>query len=175
MDHTDPVISTTTTTYVEPPHTFHLYTAALHIRNINLALRHARPSAEPVTLSGHAGGSGIVASSLSHLASGFLLSEFVTGGIDLRFSLPGQYLFYAAKIPLLVSPVSDLHLFVDRAENHPLADFLAKGLQVVLGTDAPTLYSEFDHLGVGQSALFRQYECAVSAGCLDKDGQVPGI
>ena len=85
------------------------------------------------------------AGDVDHLVSALLLCENIAHGINLRKSLPLQYLFYLAQIGLCMSPLSNNSLFLDYHKN-PLPVFFARGLSLSLSTDDP--------LQVGELRLF---------------------
>lgn len=76
------------------------------------------------------------AGDLDHLAAGFLLTENIAHGINLRKSPALQFLFYLAQIGLCMSPLSNNSLFLDYHRN-PFPQFFARGLPVSLSTDDP--------------------------------------
>ena len=76
------------------------------------------------------------AGDVDHLVSGLLLCENIAHGINLRKSLPLQYLFYLAQIGLCMSPLSNNSLFLDYHKN-PFPVFFARGLSLSLSTDDP--------------------------------------
>ncbi len=73
---------------------------------------------------------------MDHLVSGLLLCENIAHGINLRKSLPLQYLFYLGQIGLCMSPLSNNSLFLDYHKN-PFPVFFARGLSLSLSTDDP--------------------------------------
>ena len=73
---------------------------------------------------------------MDHLVSALLLCENIAHGINLRKSLPLQYLFYLAQIGLCMSPLSNNSLFLDYHKN-PFPVFFARGLSLSLSTDDP--------------------------------------
>ena len=76
------------------------------------------------------------AGDVDHLVSALLLCENIAHGINLRKSLPLQYLFYLAQIGLCMSPLSNNSLFLDYHKN-PFPVFFARGLSLSLSTDDP--------------------------------------
>ena len=76
------------------------------------------------------------AGDVDHLVSGLLLCENIAHGINLRKSLPLQYLFYLGQIGLCMSPLSNNSLFLDYHKN-PFPVFFARGLSLSLSTDDP--------------------------------------
>jgi AMP deaminase len=76
------------------------------------------------------------AGDVDHLVSALLLCENIAHGINLRKSLPLQYLFYLAQIGLCMSPLSNNSLFLDYHKN-PFPTFFARGLSLSLSTDDP--------------------------------------
>ena len=75
---------------------------------------------------------------MDHLVGGLLLCENIAHGINLRKSLPLQYLFYLAQIGLCMSPLSNNSLFLDYHRN-PFPTFFARGLSISLSTDDPLM------------------------------------
>ena len=73
---------------------------------------------------------------MDHLVSGLLLCENIAHGINLRKSLPLQYLYYLGQIGLCMSPLSNNSLFLDYHKN-PFPVFFARGLSLSLSTDDP--------------------------------------
>merc|ERR1719316_1238962 len=78
------------------------------------------------------------AGNYSHLISGFMLTDGVCHGINLRLTPVLQYLFYLTQIPIAVSPLSNDILFLELAKN-PFGDFFKRGLNVSLSTDDPLI------------------------------------
>lgn len=81
------------------------------------------------------------AGDVDHLVSALLLCENIAHGINLRKSLPLQYLFYLAQIGLCMSPLSNNSLFLDYHKN-PFPVFFARGLSLSLSTDDPLQVGE---------------------------------
>jgi hypothetical protein len=82
-----------------------------------------------VTTAGEAG-------DVDHLVSALMCCENIAHGINLRKSLPLQYLFYLTQIGLCMSPLSNNSLFLDYHKN-PFPQFFARGLSLSLSTDDP--------------------------------------
>ena len=78
------------------------------------------------------------AGDVDHLVGALLLCENIAHGINLRKSLPLQYLFYLAQIGLCMSPLSNNSLFLDYHRN-PFPTFFARGLSISLSTDDPLM------------------------------------
>lgn len=159
---------------IEPPISMHLFVLAANVRRVNLAVSEEKgkfTNFKPITVSGHAGETNYCErASLSHLATSFLLSSFVSHGVDLMFSKPAQYLFYLTQIPLMITPISNLNLFFADPSRHPMAMFFELGLHVILGTDDAAVFPEFDHV---ESALEREYICAINPSCEAEPPNVP--
>ncbi len=91
----------------------------------------ARANPLPAPAAGEAG-------YVDHLVGALLLCENIAHGINLRKSLPLQYLFYLAQIGLCMSPLSNNSLFLDYHRN-PFPTFFARGLSISLSTDDPLM------------------------------------
>lgn len=78
------------------------------------------------------------AASLEHLTGAFLLADGINHGILLDQNPVLQYLYYLARIPISVSPLSNNQLFVHLNKN-PFIRFFKRGLFVTLSTDNPCL------------------------------------
>ncbi|KAL0230304.1 hypothetical protein PCE1_003865 [Barthelona sp. PCE] len=115
---------------IEPPYAYYLYFLYSNIYSLNEARRLRGLS--PLALRPHAGEAGHV----EHLVATFLTSQGINHGINLRLNPVLQYLYYLAKIPISVSPVSNNTLFLD-LKQHPFAGFFKRGLFVTLSTDDP--------------------------------------
>jgi adenosine deaminase len=76
------------------------------------------------------------AGDVDHLVSALMCCENIAHGINLRKSLPLQYLFYLTQIGLCMSPLSNNSLFLDYHKN-PFPQFFARGLSLSLSTDDP--------------------------------------
>ena len=74
--------------------------------------------------------------SVQHLICGFLLSENISHGLQLRKVPVLQYLYYLCQIGIAMSPLSNNSLFLNYHRN-PLPEFLARGLVIALSTDDP--------------------------------------
>jgi hypothetical protein len=83
------------------------------------------------------------AGDIDHLVSAMLCCENIAHGINLRKSLPLQYLYYLAHIGLCMSPLSNNSLFLDYHRN-PFPQFFARGLSISLSTDDPLQVGTFD-------------------------------
>uniref|UniRef100_A0A915KR67 AMP deaminase n=1 Tax=Romanomermis culicivorax TaxID=13658 RepID=A0A915KR67_ROMCU len=71
-----------------------------------------------------------------HLVAGFMVAESIAHGLQLRKSPVVQYLYYLDQIGVAMSPLSNNGLFLSYQRN-PLAEFMAKGLNISLSTDDP--------------------------------------
>ncbi|KAI5688690.1 Adenosine [Leishmania braziliensis] len=83
----------------------------------------------------HAGESG----DPDHMADVFVLADGIGHGINLDRRPVLQYLYYLAQIPLAMTPMSNNALF-RRYKDHPLPNFLYRGLNVAIGTDCPLIF-----------------------------------
>ncbi|KAG5509581.1 hypothetical protein JKF63_06286 [Porcisia hertigi] len=83
----------------------------------------------------HAGESG----DPDHMADVFVLADGIGHGINLDKRPVLQYLYYLAQIPLAIVPMSNNALF-RRYKDHPLPNFLYRGLNVAIGTDGPLIF-----------------------------------
>ncbi|KAM8894995.1 AMP deaminase 3 isoform 2-T3 [Spinachia spinachia] len=113
-----------------PPYSyyvFHMYANIMVLNNLRkergLSTFQLRP---------HCGEAG----SITHLVSGFLTSDNISHGLNLKKSPVLQYLYYLAQVPIAMSPLSNNSLFLEYSKN-PLPEFLHKGLCVSLSTDDP--------------------------------------
>ncbi|NXF24799.1 AMPD1 deaminase, partial [Rhodinocichla rosea] len=71
------------------------------------------------------------AGALTHLLAAFMTADNISHGLNLK-----KYLYFLARIPIAMSPLSNNSLFLEYAKN-PLLDFHQKGLMVSLSTDDP--------------------------------------
>uniref|UniRef100_A0A915KN39 AMP deaminase n=1 Tax=Romanomermis culicivorax TaxID=13658 RepID=A0A915KN39_ROMCU len=71
-----------------------------------------------------------------HLVAGFMVAESIAHGLLLRKSPVVQYLYYLDQVGVAMSPLSNNGLFLSYQRN-PLAEFMAKGLNISLSTDDP--------------------------------------
>ncbi|NXM95471.1 AMPD1 deaminase, partial [Sylvia borin] len=76
------------------------------------------------------------AGALTHLLAAFMTADNISHGLNLKKSPVLQYLYFLARIPIAMSPLSNNSLFLEYAKN-PLLDFHQKGLMVSLSTDDP--------------------------------------
>uniref|UniRef100_A0A2P2LRK0 AMP deaminase n=1 Tax=Rhizophora mucronata TaxID=61149 RepID=A0A2P2LRK0_RHIMU len=93
------------------------------------------------------------AGDIDHLAAGFLLSNNISHGINLRKSPVLQYLYYLAQIGLAMSPLSNNSLFLDYHRN-PFLMFFQRGLNVSLSSDDPL------QIHLTKEALVEEYSVA---------------
>jgi AMP deaminase len=113
-----------------PPYSYYVFYMYANLAVLN-KLRTLR-GMNRLSLRPHCGEAG----SVSHLVSGFLLSESIAHGLLLRKVPVLQYLWYLSQIGIAMSPLSNNSLFLNYHRN-PLAEFFAKGLNVSLSTDDP--------------------------------------
>lgn len=113
-----------------PPYSYYTYFIYANITSLN----HLRKSKGLNTFSfrPHAGEAG----DFEHLAYTFLTAQSISHGIQLRKSLPLQFLYYICKIGMAMSPLSNNSLFL-ALENHPFYEFFQKGLNISVSTDDP--------------------------------------
>jgi adenosine deaminase len=83
----------------------------------------------------HAGESG----DPDHMADVFFLADGIGHGINLDKRPVLQYLYYLTQLPLAVVPMSNNALFC-RYKDHPLPQFMRRGLNVALGTDGALIF-----------------------------------
>lgn len=76
------------------------------------------------------------AGNITHLVSGYMLSESIAHGLMLRKVPVLQYLYYLAQIGIAMSPLSNNSLFLNYHRN-PLPEYFARGLNVSVSTDDP--------------------------------------
>ncbi|NXQ35025.1 AMPD1 deaminase, partial [Alaudala cheleensis] len=76
------------------------------------------------------------AGALTHMLAAFMTADNISHGLNLKKSPVLQYLYFLARIPIAMSPLSNNSLFLEYAKN-PLLDFHQKGLMVSLSTDDP--------------------------------------
>ncbi|XP_051494936.1 AMP deaminase 1 isoform X2 [Apus apus] len=76
------------------------------------------------------------AGAITHLLTAFMTADNISHGLNLKKSPVLQYLYFLARIPIAMSPLSNNSLFLEYAKN-PLLDFHQKGLMVSLSTDDP--------------------------------------
>ncbi|XP_005059467.1 PREDICTED: AMP deaminase 1 isoform X3 [Ficedula albicollis] len=76
------------------------------------------------------------AGAITHLLAAFMTADNISHGLNLKKSPVLQYLYFLARIPIAMSPLSNNSLFLEYAKN-PLLDFHQKGLMVSLSTDDP--------------------------------------
>ncbi|GFS38292.1 AMP deaminase 2 [Nephila pilipes] len=113
-----------------PPYSYYLYYMFANI----CVLNHFRKSRglNTFVLRPHCGEAGAI----QHLISGFLLSENISHGLQLRKVPVLQYLYYLAQVGIAMSPLSNNSLFLNYHRN-PLPEYLSRGLNVSLSTDDP--------------------------------------
>jgi AMP deaminase len=100
----------------------------------------------------HAGEAG----ELHHLDAAFLLADSIAHGINLRHSMPLQYLYYICKVGLAMSPCSNNHLFLSYGK-HPFKDFFARGLNLSLSTDDPLMFHQTKEPLMEEYSLAKQF------------------
>ncbi|KPA76446.1 AMP deaminase putativeamp deaminase-like protein [Leptomonas pyrrhocoris] len=83
----------------------------------------------------HAGESG----DPDHMADVFYLADGIGHGISLDKRPVLQYLYYLTQIPLAIVPMSNNALFC-RYADHPLPQFLYRGLNIAIGTDGALIF-----------------------------------
>eukprot|EP00928_Gymnodinium_smaydae_P082158 TRINITY_DN6555_c0_g4_i1.p1 TRINITY_DN6555_c0_g4~~TRINITY_DN6555_c0_g4_i1.p1 ORF type:complete len:721 (-),score=145.91 TRINITY_DN6555_c0_g4_i1:115-2277(-) len=100
----------------------------------------------------HAGEAG----ELHHLDAAFLLADGVAHGLNLRKSMPLQYLFYLTQIGIAMSPCSNNHLFV-AYQKTPFHDFFMRGLNISLSTDDPLMFHQTKEPLMEEYSLAKQF------------------
>ncbi|XP_037604296.1 AMP deaminase 3 isoform X1 [Sebastes umbrosus] len=113
-----------------PPYSYYIFHMYANIMVLN-NLRKER-GLSTFQLRPHCGEAG----SITHLVSAFLTSDNIAHGLNLKKSPVLQYLYYLARVPIAMSPLSNNSLFLEYSKN-PLREFLHKGLCVSLSTDDP--------------------------------------
>eukprot|EP00759_Apiculatamorpha_spiralis_P058269 PhF_6_TR9165/c0_g1_i1/m.14251/K01490/AMPD; AMP deaminase len=130
-----------------PPYWYWMFYLWANIRSLNV-FRKAK-GLTTFSFRPHCGESG----NPSHLVDGFLVTNGINHGVNLRYSAPLQYLFYLAQIPLAVSPLSNNSMFLKYMEN-PFPYFFKRGMNVSLSTDDPL---QFHHTS---EPLIEEYSIA---------------
>lgn len=100
----------------------------------------------------HAGEAG----ELHHLDTAFLLADSIAHGINLRKSLPLQYLFYLCEIGIAMSPCSNNHLFLSYQKS-PFHEFFTRGLNLSLSTDDPLMFHQTREPLMEEYSLAKQF------------------
>ncbi|TPP45183.1 Adenosine/AMP deaminase family protein [Leishmania donovani] len=116
-----------------PPFAYYMFYMWINITTLNL-YRAAR-GFNTFQFRPHAGESG----DPDHMADVFLLADGIGHGINLDKRPVMQYLYYLTQIPLAITPMSNNTLFC-RYKDHPLPNFLYRGLNVAIGTDCPLIF-----------------------------------
>ncbi|CBZ24786.1 amp deaminase-like protein [Leishmania mexicana MHOM/GT/2001/U1103] len=116
-----------------PPFAYYMFYMWINITTLNL-YRAAR-GFNTFQFRPHAGESG----DPDHMADVFLLADGIGHGVNLDKRPVMQYLYYLAQIPLAITPMSNNTLFC-RYKDHPLPNFLYRGLNVAIGTDCPLIF-----------------------------------
>ncbi|XP_075052400.1 AMP deaminase 1 isoform X2 [Mixophyes fleayi] len=113
-----------------PSYTYYIYYMYANIRVLN-NLRRER-GLNTFLFRPHCGEAGAI----THLLAAFMTADNISHGLNLKKSPVLQYLYFLAKIPIAMSPLSNNSLFLEYAKN-PLLDFHEKGLVISLSTDDP--------------------------------------
>ncbi|KAG8450852.1 hypothetical protein GDO86_003208 [Hymenochirus boettgeri] len=113
-----------------PSYTYYVYYMYANIRVLN-NLRRER-GMNTFLFRPHCGEAGAI----THLLAAFMTADNISHGLNLKKSPVLQYLYFLAKLPIAMSPLSNNSLFLEYAKN-PLLDFHSKGLVVSLSTDDP--------------------------------------
>ncbi|KAH8050103.1 adenosine-phosphate deaminase [Aureococcus anophagefferens] len=106
-----------------------------NVARLNALLRARKLRSSPLTFKPHAGEAGPA----DHLATAFLFSDGVSHGINLETQQEAvalQYLYYAAQVPIGVSPISNSVLFLKYAQNPFPTLFAASALTHEISVDA---------------------------------------
>ncbi|XP_041278704.1 AMP deaminase 1 isoform X2 [Onychostruthus taczanowskii] len=118
------------TSHKNPSYTYYIYYMYANILVLN-NLRRQR-GMNTFLFRPHCGEAG----ALTHLLAAFMTADNISHGLNLKKSPVLQYLYFLARIPIAMSPLSNNSLFLEYAKN-PLLDFHQKGLMVSLSTDDP--------------------------------------
>ncbi|XP_062365799.1 AMP deaminase 1 isoform X1 [Cinclus cinclus] len=118
------------TSQKNPSYTYYIYYMYVNILVLN-NLRRQR-GMNTFLFRPHCGEAG----ALTHLLAAFMTADNISHGLNLKKSPVLQYLYFLARIPIAMSPLSNNSLFLEYAKN-PLLDFHQKGLMVSLSTDDP--------------------------------------
>ncbi|XP_063811502.1 AMP deaminase 1 [Pseudophryne corroboree] len=113
-----------------PSYTYYIYYMYANIRVLN-NLRRER-GMNTFLFRPHCGEAGAI----THLLAAFMTADNISHGLNLKKSPVLQYMYFLAKIPIAMSPLSNNSLFLEYAKN-PLLDFHEKGLIISLSTDDP--------------------------------------
>jgi len=100
----------------------------------------------------HAGEAG----ELHHLDTAFLLADGIAHGLNLRKSMPLQYLYYLCHIGIAMSPCSNNHLFLSYQKT-PFHEFFMRGLNVSLSTDDPLMFHQTKEPLMEEYSLAKQF------------------
>eukprot|EP01065_Artemidia_motanka_P032390 TRINITY_DN39403_c0_g1_i1.p1 TRINITY_DN39403_c0_g1~~TRINITY_DN39403_c0_g1_i1.p1 ORF type:complete len:1511 (+),score=647.38 TRINITY_DN39403_c0_g1_i1:55-4587(+) len=130
-----------------PPYAYWLYYMYANIQTLNQFRRER--GLTTFTLRPHCGESGAP----QHLAVAFLVADGINHGINLRKSMPLQYLYYLTQLPVSCSPLSNNALFLPLQKN-PFPQLFNAGLNITLSTDDPLQF----HLT--QESLIEEYSIA---------------
>jgi len=130
-----------------PPYTYWMFHMYANIRSLNALRRHR--GMNTFVFRPHCGEAGNV----SHLCSGFMLTDGICHGVQLKESPVLQYLYYLAQVGIAVSPLSNDILFIPLAES-PFGEFFKRGLNVSLSTDDPLI------IHLTEEALVEEYVVA---------------
>ncbi|KAG5484058.1 hypothetical protein LSCM1_05912 [Leishmania martiniquensis] len=116
-----------------PPFAYYMYYMWVNITALNRY--RATRGLNTFQFRPHAGESG----DPDHMTDVFVLADGISHGINLAKRPVMQYLYYLAQIPLAIVPMSNNALFC-RYNDHPLPNFLYRGLNVAIGTDGPLIF-----------------------------------
>mmetsp|Transcript_101251 Transcript_101251/g.201180 ORF Transcript_101251/g.201180 Transcript_101251/m.201180 type:complete len:753 (+) Transcript_101251:3-2261(+) len=100
----------------------------------------------------HAGEAG----ELHHLDTAFLLADGVSHGLNLRKSMPLQYLYYLCGIGIAMSPCSNNNLFLSYQKT-PFHEFFTRGLNISLSTDDPLMFHKTKEPLMEEYSLAKQF------------------
>mmetsp|Transcript_64662 Transcript_64662/g.189566 ORF Transcript_64662/g.189566 Transcript_64662/m.189566 type:complete len:685 (-) Transcript_64662:104-2158(-) len=133
-----------------PSYKYYNYYLQTNIKVIN-RLRAARGMTQ-FSYRPHAGEAG----ELHHLDTAFLLADSINHGINLRKSMPLQYLYYLCQIGLAMTPCSNNHLFLSYQKT-PFHEFYQRGLNVSLGTDDPLQFHQTKEPLMEEYSIAKQF------------------
>jgi len=133
-----------------PSYRYYNYYLQTNLRVLNRV--RARAGKSQFSYRPHSGEAG----EIHHLDTSFLLADSISHGLNLRKSMPLQYLFYLASIGIAMSPCSNNHLFVSY-HKHPFHEFFTRGLNLSLSTDDPLMFHQTKEPLMEEYSLAKQF------------------
>lgn len=134
----------------QPPYHYYMYYKWASLFQLNWLRK--RKGLNTFTMRPHAGEAGPV----HHLATAFLLADSINHGIKLCENPTMQYLYYLARVPLSMSPVSNNNLFV-KLDQNPFYEFFKRGLVVTLSTDDPMQFHTTKEPLIEEYSIAKQF------------------